>query len=84
MGFWSDQLHYFDKGQFLISKGWGIYSCVVLLKLFNAPLRLYIVCSVLMIPVTWILGWLLDKTGIWAGYIRASNKGIKEWFHDRT
>ena len=80
MGWVASRLNEFDKGQFVISKGWGLYSTVILLKLFDAVWWLYIVCGLLMVPATWFLGWLIIKSGIWAAFTRATNEGLKTWF----
>lgn len=83
MNWIAEFLHTLDKGRWFIGFFQFFLSFIMLLKLFDAPLWLYIVASVLAIPVVWLPGYILIKTGLWDGFTRASNIGIKEWFNTK-
>ena len=80
MGFWGKHLNILDKGRWLVGFIQFFLSSIMLLKLFDAPLWLYILASILALPIVWLPGYILIKMGIWDEFIRASNEGLKDWF----
>lgn len=69
-------LHYFNIGHFVMSKAQWLYAVVIILKLWNAPLWMYLVSLPVILLLTIIIGFIFDITGLWREYMRKQYKGV--------
>jgi len=74
MGFVAKRLNEFSIGQFIITKVQWTVSIVILLKVFDAGLWIYIVTIPLILIMTWIAGVYVHRKGLWDSYVKESLK----------
>ena len=77
MGFWTDRLNEFHWGHWCLSKiQFAVFGGTILLKLFDAVLWLYFVFPVVVVGVTWILGWLFERFGVRRRFMINNWRGV--------
>ena len=70
-------LNDFNAGHFVISKIQWVVSVVILLKLWKCPAWAYLASIPLTIILTWLIGYVIVRIGLWDNFIREQLKGIK-------
>jgi len=75
MGYMAKRLNEFHWGQFLLSKIQWIINLIILLKLFGAPAWAYLVSPLFIIVATWVIGYIIEKTGFRLRIVRENFKG---------
>ena len=69
----------FHIGQWAIGKIQWIGSVVILLKLFNASWYWYALALPALVLMTWVVGVIIHKSGLWDNFVRENlKKGINK------
>ena len=64
----------FTIGQWAIAKIQWLGSVAILLKLFNAAWYWYVISLPLLVLVTWLIGIVIHRTGLWDNFVRENLK----------
>ena len=75
MGRYSKRANEVSIGQWAVGKVQSLVSMVILLKLFDAPVWVYIVSAPIIIFIVWLAGYVLVKSGLWASINRETFRG---------
>lgn len=77
MGYYAKRINEFHVGHWIIGKiQWSI-NIVILLKLFNAPLYVYILAIPCIFCTVWVMGYFFKRSGLWDGFIKENLGAIR-------
>jgi cation transporter-like permease len=69
----------FSIGQWAIAKIQFLGSVAILLKLFDSSWYWYLISLPLLMFITWLIGIIIHRTGLWDNFIRENlKKGINK------
>ena len=75
MGRYSKRANEVSIGQWAVGKLQSLVSMVILLKLFDAPIWVYVISAPVIVFIVWIMGYILVKSGLWASINRETFRG---------
>ena len=76
MGFYAKRVNEFYIGHWVLSKVQWVMSIVILLKLFDARVWIYFVIIPVVLIVTWVVGIIFHRVGLWDGFVRENLDAI--------
>ena len=76
MGFYAKRVNEFYIGHWVLSKVQWVMSIVILLKLFDARSWIYFVTIPVVLVVTWVIGIIFHRVGLWDGFVRENLDAI--------